>query len=135
MRLPALLCAVGVLAACSRGEQGSAEKLCAAVRADPSAATLFADFDPSDAPRSLEQLRAARVTLGELRRAAPAAVRGDLDIEIAYLQDLIDGLSAAKDLDATKAAEVVRRVTAEHPDVPKANDALVAYSKERCAAG
>ncbi len=126
------LCSLSLLAACNSSEQGSAEELCAAVRADPSTSTLFAGFDPSDAPHALEQLRAARLTLGELRRAAPDAMRGALDIEIAYVQDLIDGLSADKDLDATQAAEVVREVTAKHPDVSKASADLAAYSKEHC---
>lgn len=126
---------LSLVGSCSTGEQGSAAKLCAAVRADPSASTLFANFDPSDAPHALEQLRAARVTLGALRRSAPDAMRSELDIEIAYVQDLIDGLSADKALDATRAAGIVRQVTAKHPDVSKASAALASYSKEHCTSG
>lgn len=127
--------AATAVTACSNGDQGSAEKLCAAVRADPSASTVFADFDPSDAPHALEQLRAARVTLGELRRAAPKEVRGELDIEIAYVQDLIDGLSADKGLDASQAADIVRTITAKHPDVSTASATLEAYNTEHCTSG
>lgn len=131
----ASLCTLGLLAACSDGEEGSAEELCAAVRAEPAASTLFASFDPSDAPRALELLRAARVTLGELRRAAPDAMRHELDIEIAYVQDLIDGLSADEVLDAVRAAEIVRAITAQHPDVAEASAALAAFSEEHCTSG
>lgn len=131
----ALLCALSLLAACSKGAEGSAEKLCASVRANPSVSTLFAGFDPSDAPNAVEQLRTARVTLGELRRAAPDEVRDEIDVEISYVQDLIDGLSADKDLDATRAAEIVRAVTAEHPDVSKASAALETFSQKSCPPG
>ena len=114
------------------GDEGSAKELCTALRANPGVAATFTGFDPSDPRRALEQLRSARVTLGELRDAAPGDVRDDLDVEIDYVQALIEGLEQVDDGDATAAVEVVRQVTAEHPQVPDASAALAAYSAESC---
>lgn len=120
-----------VAGACG-GDEGSAEELCTALRANPGVASTFSGFDPSDQRQALEQLRSARVTLGELRDAAPGDVRDDLDVEIDYVQALIEGLEQVEDGDATAAVEVVRQVTAEHPQVPDASATLAAYSAESC---
>ena len=120
-------------AACS-DNSGSAEALCTAVRADRSTATVFNGFDPTNRDAALVQLREARVTLGELRDAAPGEVRDDLDVEIDYVQALIDQLEALDPgADPAQAAEVVRQVTEEHPDVDDAAAALVAFSAENCS--
>ena len=102
------------------------------MRRDPALLTVFAGFDPSDATRALDQLRTARVSLGELRDAAPDEVRDDLDVEIAYVQALVDGLAAAEGADAADAVEVVRQVTEDHPEVDEAAAELAAFSEEHC---
>jgi hypothetical protein len=135
VRRAAALCAVALVAsgaACS-DDEGSAEELCAAVRRDPTMLSVFDGFDPSDASDALDRLRTARVSLGELRDAAPDEVRDDLDVEISYIQGLIDGLSSLESTDATDAVEVVRQVTEDHPDVQDASATLVAFSAEHCA--
>ncbi|MGH9274443.1 MAG: hypothetical protein ACRDZU_07335, partial [Acidimicrobiales bacterium] len=86
----------------------------------------------SDPVQALDQLRSARVTLGELRDAAPGELRDALDVEIAYVQALVDELQALDDTDAAAAVEVVRQVTAEHPDVDAAAAELSAYAAEHC---
>lgn len=132
----AVAVAVGVAIATAIGScggaEGSTEELCEIVRTDRTISTVFAGFDPTDTERSLEQLRAARVTLGELRAAAPDEVRDDLDVEIDYVQALVDGLEGVEGGDAGMAVEVVRGVTAEHPGVADAAAALAAYSAKRC---
>lgn len=132
-RAAALACAVSLLASCSAAN-GSIEALCDAWKAVPNAAGLFAGFDPSDAPHALEQLTSGSVILHELRSAAPKRPRRDLDIEIAYVDALIKGLSELDRPDAEQAAEVVSRVTAAHPDVADASARLVTFSQESCAA-
>lgn len=132
----AVVAAAGVLtllAACG-GDEGSTEELCAALRANPAVASTFTGFDPSDPRHALEQLRSARVALGELRDAAPGAVRDELDVEIDYVQALIDGLEQVDDGDATAAVEAVRQVTEAHPKVSDASASLAAYSSEHCGA-
>ena len=134
LRRAAALCAVALVAsgACS-DDEGSAEELCATVRRDPTTLSVFSGFDPSDAPDALERLRTARVSLGELRDAAPDEVRDDLDVEIASIQALIDGLSSLEGTDAADAVEVVRRVTEDHPDVDEAAASLAAFADDHCA--
>lgn len=126
----ALLGAMSLLA-CS-GSDGSAAKLCGVVRTDRSVAAVFSGFDPTDTEKALEQLRAARVTLGELRDEAPGEVRDDIDVEIDYVQALIEGLREVKGGDAAQAVEVVRQVTADHDAVDDAAATLAEFSQEHC---
>lgn len=130
-RAVALLVAATAAVACS-SDDGSAEELCARLRSDPTITTVFRDFDPTDVEAALDQLRTGRVTLGELRDAAPSEVRDDLTVEIDYLQALIDGLREVADGDPADAVAVVQEVTAEHPDVEEAAANLTAFTEESC---
>ena len=130
-RAVALLC-VAALVACS-GDEGSAEELCTAVRAQPSLTNAFAGFDPTDTEHALEQLRAARVTLGELRDAAPSEVRDDLTVEIDYVQALVEGLEAVDGHDTSETVTVVQQITDEHPEVADAAANLAAFAEESCS--
>jgi hypothetical protein len=132
LRTTAPLVAALTLVACGGGG-GSTEKLCKAVRSDHSIAAVFAGFDPTNPERALEQLRTARVTLGELRDAAPDEVRDDIDVEIAYVQALVDGIDGVEPGDAAHAVEVVRQVTADHPEVADAAAALSSWSEKNCS--
>jgi hypothetical protein len=120
-------------AACS-DDEGSPESLCRAVAARGDVAATFQGFDPSDPEAALEQLRAARVTLGELHDAAPDEVRDDLQVEIDYVQALIDALEQVEPGDATEAALQVQAVTEAHPDVDAASAELAAFSERECVA-
>ncbi|MET0729263.1 MAG: hypothetical protein ABWZ76_13295 [Acidimicrobiales bacterium] len=126
----ALLCVV-LLTACG-GDEGSAEELCAAVRSEPSVATVFRGFDPTDTDAALGRLREARVTLGELRDAAPAEARDDLTVEIDYVQALIEGLEGVDSGDPADAVAVVQQVEQEHPDVTQAAANLAAFAESSC---
>ena len=130
-RAVALLCAAALFA-CG-GDEGSAEELCAAVREQPALTNAFAGFDTTDTERALEQLRAARITLGELRDAAPSEVRADLTVEIDYVQDLIEGLEAVDGRDTSVTVAVVQQITDEHPDVGQAAADLAAFADESCS--
>lgn len=119
------------LAACG-GDEGSAEELCAAIRELPSVTSTFSGFDPTDVDAALEQLREARVVLGELRDAAPAEVRDDVTVEIDYVQALVEGLEGVDGQDAEETVAVVQRITDEHPDVQDASAELAAFAEESC---
>lgn len=129
----AIAVALLLVAACS-DDEGSAASLCRALAERADAAATFQGFDPSDPEAALEQLRAARVTLGELHDEAPAEVRDDLQVEIDYVQALIDALEQVPPGDATEAALQVQAVTAAHPDVDEAAAELAAFSARECAA-
>ncbi len=92
----------------------------------------FQNFDPTDPEAALEQLRPARVELGELIDAAPDEVRDDLQVEIDYLQALIDALEDVTPGDANASALAVRAVTDAHPDVEEAAAALTAFAEREC---
>jgi hypothetical protein len=103
------------------------------VAEDDTLTTTFQDFDPSDPEAALEQLRAARVALGELHDDAPDEVRDELQIEIDYVQALIDALETVEPGDATEAARQVQAVTGAHPDVEEAAATLAAFADRECA--
>jgi len=122
-----------VLAACSADESGSAEELCAELASEGgSLATTFEGFDPTDTDAALDQLRQARVALGDLQDVAPGDVRDDLTIEIEYVQALIDGLVNVEAGQPAQAVAVVQQVTGEHPDVQAASDRLEAWASQTC---
>ena len=95
-------------------------------------ATTFQGFDPTDPEAALEQLRPARVALGELLDDAPAEVVDDLEVEVAYVQALIDALEAVAPGDATEAATRVQSITDAHPDVEEAAAELSAFAAREC---
>jgi hypothetical protein len=117
--------------ACS-DDDGSAASLCAAVAEGDGITSTFQDFDPSDPEAALDQLRTARVTLGKLLDEAPNEVHDELQVEIDYVQALIDALEPVEPGDAAAAAVRVRAVTEAHPDVGEASATLAAYSAREC---
>jgi hypothetical protein len=125
-----LSCAVA-LAACG-SDEGSAEELCDAVRGEAGRLDVFEGFDPTDTETALDQLRSARVVLGDLRDAAPAEVRDDLSIEIDYVQALVEGLEGVDGQDAEATVAVVQQIADEHPDVAAAQAELTAFAEESC---
>lgn len=130
-RAAGLVALVAASGACS-DDGGSATALCAAVRADPSIATTFTAFDPTDTEAALEQLRSARVTLGGLRDSAPAEVRDDLTVEIDYVQALIETLETSPTDDPNATVTAVQQVTADHAGVAQAAANLEAFAEESC---
>jgi len=119
------------MAGCS-DDGGSAEALCTAVAEGDGLSTTFQGFDPTDPEAALEQLRPARVALGNLLDEAPDEVRDDLQVEVDYVQALIDALDGVKPGDATQAAAQVQSVTDAHPDVSDASATLAAFAEREC---
>lgn len=132
MLLLAASAALPTVAGCG-DDEGSAEELCAALREQPTLASTFEGFDPTDVDQALEQLRNARVALGELRDAAPSEVRDDLTVQIDYVQDLIEALEPMAGADAVEIVATVQRVTSEHPDVEAAAAELTSFSTATCS--
>jgi len=127
----AALLGVAALVACTSGS-GSTKELCEALDDGDGFATAFQEFDPTDAATALGQVRSARVKLGDLKDAAPDEVRDDLQVEIDYLQALIDALEALDDADATEVALTIQSVADAHPDVAAAATTLQKFATERC---
>lgn len=132
LRVAAVALAVVALASCN-DDGGSADALCAAVAEGDGLATTFQGFDPTDPEAALEQLRPARVALGELLDEAPDDVRDDLQVEIDYVQALIDVLEPVEPGDATQTALQVQAVTDAHPGVAEASATLAAFAERECS--
>ncbi len=111
---------------------GSAEALCASVAEDDGLTSTFQGFDPTDPEVALEQLRPARVALGDLLDEAPSEVADDLQVEIEYVQAMIEALESVSPGDATEAALQVHSVTEAHPGVAEAAAELAAFADREC---
>ena len=123
---------LAVAAACTDKDEGSVAELCAAVGDGSAFVTTFEGFDPTDTERALEQLRTARVDLGELQDVAPSEVRDDLTIEIDFVQAMLDGLEAADPDNPGEAVAAIQRASADHPDVADASSRLAAWAADSC---
>lgn len=127
----AALLSVAALIACT-SSSGSVKALCQALDDGQGFATVFQDFDPTDAASALDQLRTARVELGGLKDVAPSAVKDDLEVEIGYVQALIDALEALDHADAGKVAVTIQSVADAHPGVAAAASTLQTFATENC---
>jgi hypothetical protein len=123
---------LGALAACSNAS-GDVGAFCQTLATSEGLATTFQEFDPSDPELALDQLRAARITLGELHDDAPNEVRDDLQVEIDYVDALIEALEPVEPGDATEATLQVQSVTDAHPEVDEAAAELAAFAEAECA--
>ena len=121
---------LAALGACAE-EDGSADELCAAV-AEYGVTTTLQGCDPTDPEAALAQLRDARVKLGDLLDAAPEDVRDDLEVEIEYVQALVEVLEDVEPGDATESALRIQAVTDAHPGVDEAAANLAAFAEEEC---
>ncbi len=126
------MAAIVVAAACS-DDSGSAAELCTVVGDRSGFATTFEGFDPTDTDEALEQLRAARVSLGALADVAPGEVRDDLAAQIGYIQALIDALERSDPANPGEAVRAVQEATEAHPGVQDAADRLEAWAEASCA--
>jgi hypothetical protein len=123
--------AIVILVACN-DDSGSPEALCQAVAQGDGITTLFQGFDPTDPEAALDTLRRARVALGDLLDEAPGEVSDDLQVEIDYVQALIDALEPVEPGDSTEAALQVQSVTDAHPEVVEASANLSAFAEREC---
>ncbi len=121
------------LTACTDDGGGSAAELCAAIGDGQALSRVFEAFDPTDTDRALDQLRTARVRLGELHDLAPSEVQGALTTEIQYVQALIDGLEAAPADDPAAAVAAVNGLDEQRAAVEQANAELEAFEERECA--
>jgi len=125
---------VASLGGCS-DDGGSAESLCQAIAEADGLTTSLDGFDPTDPEAALDQLRTVRVQLGELHDAAPEDAAQDLQVEIDYVQALVDVLEDVAPGDATESALRIQAVTEAHPDVDEAAANLAEYAEEECGEG
>jgi hypothetical protein len=132
-RVLAALVVVALAGACT--DDGGTERSVAALCAASSGSDLtevFDGFDPTDTERALDQLRDARLLLGELHAVAPDEPRDALSAEIAYLDALIDALETAPADDPTAAVAAVNGLDAEQAAANVASGELQAFEDANC---
>lgn len=86
------LVAVSILAGCGDGDGSDLEAFCARAADTAAFETAFTDLDPTEADEAITIFVAAREAQRELRRDAPERVRRDLDVLIAFVDDLVTRL-------------------------------------------
>jgi hypothetical protein len=128
-----LLLAVASVVACSDDDAGSAEELCSVVGDGRSFTALFDQgFDPTDTQRALSQLAAAKVDLDQLRRAAPAEVRDDLDAEIRYLDAVTEILRGEDPDDPAAVVAAINGLAEERSAAQVASLVLGEFQAQHC---
>jgi hypothetical protein len=136
VRVAALAIAGGLAlggSACSDDGSGSAEELCAVLDGGRSFGTLFeGGLDPTDTERSLEQLRVAHVDLEQLRDAAPSEVRDDLEVELDYVESLIEVLETVDPDDPAAVVAAVNALADQRGAVEAAAIELRAFQTDNC---
>jgi hypothetical protein len=130
----AVALAAAGLGACGDDDGGSAEAFCASVADREALAAVVDGFDYSDRDRALDQMRTARVELGELREDAPSEIRSDLDVQVDATETLIDALEAAPAGEPVATVEAVRAVQPDLAEVEEAGARLEAWTREHCPA-
>jgi hypothetical protein len=131
----ALALALALAMSACTDDDGGAERSAAALCAAASGSDLtevFDGFDPTDTERALDQLRDARLRLGELHAVAPDGPRDALSTEIAYVDALIDALEAAPPDDPTAAVAAVNGLDAEQAAANVASGELQAFEDASC---
>jgi hypothetical protein len=124
--------AVTGLGACGDDDDGAVEAFCASVADREALAAVVDGFDYSDRDRALDQMRTARVELGELREDAPGEIRSDLDVQVDATETLIEALEGAPAGDPAATVEAVRAVQPDLAEVEEAGARLEAWTREHC---
>lgn len=89
-------------------------------------------FDPTDTQRARSQLAAAQVDLDQLRRAAPAEVRDDLDAEIRYLDAVAAVLEQEDPDDPAAVVAAINGLSEERSAAQVASLVLEEFEAQHC---
>lgn len=134
-RLPAVLLAASLAlsgASCGDDEGGDLAAFCEAASDTQRFEAVFDDLDPSNVEAARETFRTARDAQVALRELAPEAARGDIDVVIAFVDDLIAGLQPGPDVDEHGRPTVYQSLRPRFDEVEAAGDRLRVYVETNC---
>jgi hypothetical protein len=135
-RLPAalLLAAIAVIAtACNDdGDDGDLAAFCEAADDTQRFEAVFDDLDPTNVEAAEATFRSARDAQEALRDLAPEAARGDIEVVIAFVDDLIAGLQPGGSVDEQGRPSVYQSLRPRFDEVEAAGDRLRVYVESNC---
>lgn len=133
-RVPGLIATVALLVvpACGGDDDGNLAAFCEAAGDTQRFETVFDDLDPTNVEAAQATFRSARDAQGGLRDLAPEAARGDIDIVIAFVDDLIAGLEPGGDVDERGRPSVYQSLRPRFDEVEAAGDRLRVYVESNC---
>jgi len=119
-------------AACGDGEPGDLAAFCEAVGDQQRFEDVFDELDPTDVDAARATFEQARDEQRALRDLAPAAARGDIDVVVAFVDDLIEGLSPRGEVDDQGRPSVYQSLRPRFEEVEAAGDRLRVYVETNC---
>lgn len=126
----AALAALGT--GCSDDDSGNLAAFCEAAADTQRFETVFDDLDPTNVPAAEATFRTARDAQTALRDLAPEAARSDIDVVIAFVDDLIAGLQPAGEVDENGRPSVYQSLRPRFDEVEAAGDRLRVYVESNC---
>jgi len=135
LRRLASFVAIGALAAtalvgCS-DEQGSTEEFCARLSETPSLEAVLARFNEIDRGVLQARIDQTRAAYDALAEAAPASIEAETEQVVELVDEVLTAVEE-NPLDPTKAADQLRKVMADHPDIDEARTEVAAFAEEEC---
>lgn len=127
-----MLALTALVAACSDDSSGDLAAFCDAAADQQRFETVFDDLDPTDVQGALGTFREAREAQQALRELAPTAARNDIDVVIAFVDDLIAGLQPGRDIDGHGRPSVYQSLRPRFDEVEAAGDRLRVYVDTNC---
>jgi hypothetical protein len=133
-RLPVvlLLAALAVGGGCSDDDDGNLAAFCDAAEDTQRFEAVFDDLDPTNVEAAEATFRTARDAQEALRDLAPEAARGDVEIVIAFVDDLIAGLQPGGAVDEHGRPNVYQSLRPRFDEVEAAGDRLRVYVESNC---
>lgn len=126
------LTAVVAGAGCSDDDDGNLAAFCAAAEDTQRFEAVFDDLDPTNVAAAEATFRTARDAQESLRDLAPEAARGDIDVVIAFVDDLIAGLQPGGNVDEQGRPDVYQSLRPRFDEVEAAGDRLRVYVESNC---
>jgi hypothetical protein len=129
-----LVAALALVGSSCRDDDGAGDlaAFCEAAADTKRFEAVFDDLDPTNVDAARETFRTARDAQEALRDLAPDAARGDIDVVIAFVDDLIAGLHPGRDVDEHGRPSVYQSLRPRFDEVEAAGDRLRVYVESNC---
>jgi hypothetical protein len=123
--------AVALVAPACGGDGGSQEAFCAEVAEVPALESVLARFSEADPQVLADRIERARAAYQDLADAAPDAIGDETDDVVEVVEEIF---AAVEDhpTDPSAAADQLRVVMADHPEVEAARREVADYALEAC---